>query len=512
MERRTYGAEIEKPVTDLKTGLPYCVSQNFFKNLGEQAKNRGQYLNDHTSDLNNDVIGVRTEDLGEQGVDNGFNLLETSLPYQSSLEELLKIMELDLASVQEALRQEGASVINLSIHPLGKRDLKTYQAYVAPKGIYPYLWYRGWDHTAGIDARAQNSPTTGVGVDKAADACTVVIAAGAAFIGLYGNSPYEEGNRSSYKEARLTMWERMMRYAKIEGDRTTARFPQEPFQTLAQYFNWMFGNDTAIHFIIASEIETQDEEKGGNYKGIGDRIIIIPESPSVLEYLSRSSWQGLFLRDIFNGFNLRVVEVIPDISHIEAMQWSQFTGARIRYGLKHHGFPLQEFLEACKNPDQRRVEEIFQNWANFMYIEGRDAGANFPDREIFNSGTEIARSVLISPSAIQAGLIANLEKAKRFIYKYPWLKLKALRDVAIRNGLEGEVDDTTVYDFTKQVLEIAAGGLSESEQKLLKYPQWVLETRQNGADRAIEFLEKQRGISLEEALKRLVVHRQVVLE
>lgn len=503
MERlRTYGAEIEKPVAKLETGQPHGISQDFFQKLRQLASERGQNPHFHESDLNGQKIGVSSDDLGEQGVDNGWNLLETSLPYQESLFKLAELMELDLKTVQRSLEGEGATVINLSIHPLGKRDLETYRAFVAPKGIYPYLWYRGWDHTAGIDARAQNSPTTGVDPYEAADAVSVVIGAGAAFIGLFANSPFEEGQRSNYKEARLKMWERMMRFSKVEGDRLTIQFPPYRFRTMADYFNWMFGDKTGIHFIIAGGQE-------GEYKGIGDRIIIIPENPSVIEFLSRPVWQGFYLRDITTErFPPKPIVVYPDIFHMEAMQFAQFTGARIRYALNTDNFPLEDFLTALKNPHTQRVEEIFSQFAKAVWIEGRDPGANFPDREIFEQGDKIAQSVVIAPSVIQAGLIRNLKEASTLIDSYPWPLLRELREQAIIQGLQGEVDEVIVYDFAKKVLEIAAKGLTKEEQKLLAYPLWVIETRKNGADRAIEIVENYPG-SFENALVSLVKSRAV---
>jgi len=499
----TYGAEIEKPVANLDTGQPHRVSQDFFRRLTDSARRRGENPNLHLSDVNGKILGV-VSDLGEQGVDNGWNLLETSLPYQSSLAELSKLMQLDLKTVQEALREEGASVVNLSIHPLGKRDLETYKAFVAPKGIYPYLWYRGWDHTAGIDARAQNSPTTSVLPEEAADAVSVIIGSGAAFIGLFANSPFEEGQRSSFKEARLKMWEIMMRYSKVEGDRRTSQFPKERFKTLAQYFHWMFGEDTSIHFVIA------DENNKGEYKSIGDKVLVIPQNPSVIEFLSQPNWSVIRLKDIFTSFPPDSIKITPHISHFEAMQFAQFAGARIRFVLKKENFPLEEFLNALKNSGERKVEAIFSSFAKSMWIEGRDPGANFPDREILDAGNEIVSSVLIAPAAIQAGLIRNLEEAVSYIDSIPWLKLKALRESAIRDGLVGEVDDLTVFEFTDRILEIAAKGLTVDEQRYLAYPQWVLERKQNGADRAIEYVDRQ-NLPLGQALLSLLQHRQIIV-
>lgn len=502
MEReRLYGGEIEKPISGLVDCTPHRVGEKFFSSLKQQAENRGTFVK--LDEVNKVSIGVESSDLGEQGLDNGFNLQETSLPPYSSLKELYVNQLLDLHTIRNALETEGATVINLSIHPLGKRNMETYRAFVAPKGIYPYLWYRGWDHTAGIDARAQNSPTTSVTPEEAATAVSVIIGAGAAFIGLFANSPFEEGKESPYKEARLTMWERMMRHSKIEGDRITAQFPPYRFETLSQYFNWMFGPGTAIHFVIQSQ-------EGTEYKNVGDRILIIPNNPTVIEYLSQPSWDAVRLTDIFNNFPPTPFKIKPHISHFEAMQFAQFTGARIRFTLSSYDIDLHDFLEALNNPKSDNLERIFSQYIKSMWIEGRDPGANFPDREMMDKNPQAAQYVIIAPSAIQAGLIRNLEEASRFIDKFPWDQLKALREEAIKNGLSGEVNNLTVKDFASRVLEIAARGLTSEEGRFLSYPRWVLETNANGADRAIRFVEKSEK-PIAEALKDLVRSRQVIL-
>ncbi len=502
---QTFGGELEKAVAELATGEMALVSQQYFQELAVEAKKRGTFESFHKSDLKSEVIvGTVSKDLGEQGLDNGFNLVETSLPYTTSLTELHKKMLTDLTSVQNALRKEGKSVINLAIHPLGKRDYETYSTAVAPKGVYPYIWYRGWDHAAGIDARAQNSPATGVTVDNAADAVSVIIGAGAAFIGLFGNSPFEEGKRSLYKESRLTMWPRMMKHAKVEGDRRTSRFPEQRFRTMAQYFTWMFGGDSGIHFVLGP-----GEDAQSGYKSIGERILLIEGIPSVLEYLSKPSWGAYYLKDMSSSFPpKKSLNVVPVISHMETMQFAQFTGARIRYGLEHEGFPLLEFVEACQKEKLYGVEDIFRKFANFIYIEGRDPGANFPDEELMELGADVANSTMIAPSAFQAGLLQNIQKAVSYIDGFPWKKLGALREAAIRDGLEGEADGTSVYEFARKLVDIASEGLSHDEQSFMAYVQWVLKTRRNGADRAIAFVENHSG-NIEDTLKILIKSRFV---
>lgn len=194
------------------------------------------------------------------------------------------------------------------------------------------------------------------------------------------------------------------------------------------------------------------------------------------------------------------------------MQFAQFSGARIRYKLTNHNdFPIQEFVKACKNPDSRKVENIFSEYSKYVYIEGRDAGANFPDQELWALGKDIASSVVISPSALQAGLIQNLNEATKYIDSFKWLDLKMLREAAIKDGLQGKIPKISVYEFTEKILEIASDGLTQKEQKFLAYPRWVMKTKKNGADRAIEFVEKQKG-NLEKSLKELIKLRKVVVD
>lgn len=507
--QRTYGAEIEKAVSNKKTNLSYGVSQRYFERLADEINKTKTYWHYHFSDLMPDVkLGVVSPTFGEQGLDNGFNLLETSFAYTSDpngLEKLQKLMLTDLQMTQKVLSYENATVINMSNHPLGKTDEKTYKKFVAPKGVYPYIEYQGWDHAVGIDANAQNCPTTGISVENAVGSFNVMLGVSGAIIGLFANSPYDEGKRSPYKESRIPMWDRMFDHSKHKGDLYVARFPEFRFRTLADYFQWMFGEKTSMHFVLA------DNKGKSDYKGIGDRVLLVENNPSLLEYLSQPEWEGTFLVDIlYKRKNIRKIKINPTIMDMELLQWAQFAGVRIRFGLHSNNFPLRDFLSACKKRDAFGVEKIFSKYAQFMYIEGRDPGANFPDKELWEAGSDIAESVIIAPSALQAGLLRNLKEAVRFIDAFKWDQLRRLRESAIKYGLRGGVDGFSVYGFIKKVFEIAARGLNAKEHKLLAYPEWVLKTKKNGADRAIEFVEQSKK-PLYNALKDLVQYRSVII-
>jgi len=481
----TYGAEIEKPISDIDSQKSHHITQQFFRLIAKQI-----YCNNiQFSDIEPDtIIGADVENVGHIGLDNAFNLQETSSRVTNSLEELDDVLSNDLKIVQTALSNEGASVINMSIHPLGSTDIKFYKAMVAPKGVYEYISLRGWDHKAGIDAKAQNSPSTGVEPKDAAKAVTTIIGSGPAFIGLFANSPFAEGKVSGYKETRATMWERFMSKSISEGDRNTAKFPNKPFDSLKEYYNWMFGPGTNIHFIL---IDNSD------YKTFGDAAILIDNNPCVLEYLNNEVQEGMRFS---TGEH---ISIIPDLSHLEAMQFAQFTGARIRWKFNHKIINKNLFLEAY---NANTLEQLFTDGGTeYVYIEGRDPGANFPDMQLIDIDPNIATSTYLAPSAIQAGLIHNLDEAHQYIRSIPWLKLKLLRESAIKYGLDGIVESLSVKEFSRNIIDIAAKGLTDKEHKYLKYPIYVLETNKNGADRALDLYNS--GLPI----KKIVQSRHVII-
>ncbi len=502
---RLYGAELEKTIADQTTWQPHVVGQEFFRALREEAERRGKFLEQQSGDLAPDrCIGVVSDDLGTQGLDNGFSLLETALPPVDSLDELARRQFRDLASVEQALAAEGGAVINMSIHPLGRRDLETYRHHVAPKGIYRYLWYRGWDHTAGIDGRSQNSPSTSIDIDHAADAVSVIIGAGAAFIALFANSPFAEGQISGVLESRLSLWERMFAGSRAESDRRLARFPSAPFSSLGDYFTWMFGPGTSMHFTHATN--SQD------YRSVGDSLVLVQGNPSLLEYLEKPYSTGYRFDDVMVRFPPReVIKIKPSLRHLELMQWAQFSGARVRFQFKDHDdIAPDAFAAACRSSTPGVVERLLESHTTAMWIEGRDPGAQFPDREIGECDSTVAQSVMISPAALQAGLLRNLDEAIRFIRSQNWSELGTLREVAISKGLSGTTATLSVRRFTEQIVEISSRGLDSAEHRYLAYPEYVLRTGRNGANRQLEWFERY-CCSDPRRLPELVAHRRVVL-
>ncbi len=238
-----------------------------------------------------------------------------------------------------------------------------------------------------------------------------------------------------------------------------------------------------------------------NYK-MPSQMIIIQGDPPLLEFLSEPAWKGI---------NLHTKEemiIFPTMKHFEFLQFSHFLDARIRYELDDLEFPISDFLQAMESADQK-LEELFARRTKHCYIEGRVPGANFPDRQIASLDDEgIVKSVVISASAIQKGLIDNMTETKSLIDDYGWPNLIGLRHEGIKKGLSAEYNGIRIKDLCKDVLNVAGKGLSSEEHWMLSYPEFVLSSDKNGADRAIEAFEKLTG-NAADRIRQLILQREM---
>jgi hypothetical protein len=482
----TFGAELEKT-------LPAPVASRFFTDLSRAAQSRGSFDSLHYGDNLGDpagasaVIGCLSHDLGEQGLDNNRCLLETSFPICRSLDQLADKVTLDLSTTTEALRGQGLGIVNLSVNPLLERSAARVRTTLTPRWIYAASAARGWDLRAALDAPSQNSPSTGITLAQAARALTVIEGASAAIIALFANSPFADGGLSGYKASRLLLWRRFFAYSAVGGDHEVRRFPRSPYRTLGSYFRRMFGPGTAIRYV------GRDEISGASLKSAG-RPLIVDGWPSVLRYLTAPSWQA---RPVTREGSLLPVpvRVIPQSRDIERSQTALFSAARFRFRLKDpDALCPREFARRCQR-DVDSVEDYLQPFVESSWIEGRDPCANYPDARLQENGPEFVRSLLMAPSAMQTGLLRNADKTARFLARFPWKLLGELRGESIRRGLHGESGGTRVRSFAQQVLELAAEGLTQREQMDLRYPEYVLRTGKNGADRALEMLDRSRNLS-----------------
>ena len=177
-------------------------------------------------------------------------------------------------------------------------------------------------------------------------------------------------------------------------------------EKLRDYFEWMFGEGSVMQLALM-------RPNDGNFKDYKDIFDpgCVEGNPSLLTFLRGERWPARRCRD---GAQMMVR---PSITHLASQQFAQFLDARIRFGFASEP-SLATFFAAWEHP--LGLEELFHAHCGYCYIEGRAPGANFPDREILDTAGEVvAASVVIAPSALQAGLLRDLPTTQRRLARWP---------------------------------------------------------------------------------------------
>lgn len=442
--------------------------RRYFTVLGERLRAGEPAAAPVAVKLGGRCVALRCAD-AEYGLDNGFNLLETSTrPVRYSeggLATLAGIVDQGLGQVVEALRADDAGVLNASQHPDCPRGMDWYRSVCVPRPIYRELvGHRGWHHWEGIDAKAQNGANVQVKVADAVRALNVMIGLAAAHVALFANSPLESGRETGLKETRLTVWPRVFGDSRFAGDALLARCPPRPFIDLGDYFRWMFRPGTVSRSLPMG--------RRHDYKSAP--TVLLDGEPSLGAFLASRGWSG---RRTDTG---EPVMLVPDTAHFEHSQIAQFMDARLRYQLGT--LPrLEELLAAWRARDG--LEALFEEHRAEIYVEGRGPGAGFADAVLLEeAGAAVAASMVMSPIALQWGLLRRLDDAECLMARWRWPQLMDLRDRAMRFAL----DDPEVAGLCREVLDIALDGLAPRERPMLDYAAHVLDTRRTAADRLLE--------------------------
>lgn len=461
------GVELEMPVID-DTGATGLVDGRYFSALKTRRGGDGQ-----TETLGGHSVAV-VSPLAVNGIDNGWNLLETAhapVPAgRDGLTLLARRIRADMADVTAALATQGLRVTSLAQHPTAGCTPALYRKLVAPKPIYTYLTERrGWNHAVGIDAKAQNGPTTGTRPEKAVAELNMLLAAAPAFIALFANSPFENGRPSGFMETRMTLWPRMVATSNVTADHARVGVPSGWFMSLGEYFSWTFAPGTVMHAV---------PHDSGSYKG--GTTLFEPGNGrmNAAAFFDAAQVQG---RAVHNG---TYAMISPGPAHFEFLQWSNFLDFRLRFDFAPPGPNARDLARALSNPSE--FLPLFRAHVCNMYIENRCCGATFVDADLAaRAPRPVQASCMIAPSALQAGLVmAAHDHAVSFGVRWPLETVKRLRWQAIRDGLPGPGSE--LHNFCSEVLALARRYLPPDDRHHLAYPAWVLETGATGARRAID--------------------------
>lgn len=91
---------------------------------------------------------------------------------------------------------------------------------------------------------------------------------------------------------------------------------------------------------------------------------------------------------------------------------------------------------------------------------------------------------LVCPAALSLGLLSALPEAQEELSQFQWSTLKLMREIAMKEGLDGQVEGIALADMAGRMLELAALGLERrglGEEVYLEPLQRRLASRQNPA-------------------------------
>lgn len=116
---------------------------------------------------------------------------------------------------------------------------------------------------------------------------------------------------------------------------------------------------------------------------------------------------------------------------------------------------------------------------------------------------------LACPAALSLGLLKAFPEAQEELNQFKWSTLKSMRETAMKEGLDGEVEGIALADMAGKMLELAMLGLKRrglGEEIYLKPLQRRLTSKQNPAIEASEIFN-QGGIKALIAARDILGHR-----
>jgi gamma-glutamylcysteine synthetase len=118
---------------------------------------------------------------------------------------------------------------------------------------------------------------------------------------------------------------------------------------------------------------------------------------------------------------------------------------------------------------------------------------------------------LASPAALSLGLLGALPEAQEELSQFKWPTLKSMRQTAMRDGLDGEVEGIALADMARRMLELAQLGLERrklGEEIYLQPLKRQLASKQNPAIEASNIFDRDGIEALIEARDILVGSRE----
>ena len=270
-------------------------------------------------------------------------------------------------------------------------------------------------------------------------------------VALLGNSSFSENKQNPNIEERLIAWEKFVENP-YEYDKKITGLPDREFNSFRDYLDYCF---KATFYGCAW------------FSGI----------PYYLEDHSKTN------KDYFFSDEIEVLQVDgkrktikPGLENLyDLIQKNMFFDCRVKFDFKKNA-KVEDFKKGYLDGDETALLDLIDK----AFVECRMIASQ--NRDEFSVGAAFLR-----------GLLENLEGTKNLLNAHDYEYWKELRDKAIENGLDFEIEGKHIADIQDEFLQVSEEGLKKrgfGEEKFLVKAKELVSKRENPGQRKVRLFEE----------------------
>jgi gamma-glutamylcysteine synthetase len=270
-------------------------------------------------------------------------------------------------------------------------------------------------------------------------------------VALLGNSSFHDNERNPNIEERLPAWKRFVE-TPYDYDKKITGVPEKEFGSLLEYLDFCF---KAPFYGCAW------------YSGM----------PYYLEDHSKTNGDYFFSEDVevlhVDGSRKRISPSLGDL--YDLVQKNMFLDCRAKFNFRDSA-KVEDFKKAYLDRDEDAIKGLMKK----AFVESRFIASQ--NQQEFSIG-----------GAFLMGLLENLGKTEELLAGKDYGYWKELRDKAIRDGLDFEIEGRHVSDILTGFLDVSEQGLRErglGEERFLERAKEFLSDRENPGQRKVRLFRE----------------------
>ncbi len=421
--KRRVGLEFEYPVIR-KDGKPVLQKEinrlfNFFASK-KWTKKKDRYTKQ--------IIGVyKKTKHGTFMIDNDGSpgILEIGTPPHYDLFSLKKEQEGIMKHIFSFLKKTH-SLLGYGVSPFtDPHDLT-----IAPKGHYPHMVTIVDDFELFRPYYILSSTQTNISgsLPELLKAANVFFALSGPLVSISANISVYNGKILPFRDARGSFadnFKKKVRRTYIDA----VGIPNKPFVSWKEYMTFLFDRPGHL-LLIDGEFYAVHDHKTHLLDALKNK------KPILVQRLKKTTDKKKPKRE-------KKVLKIQDLWLMQAILW---TDIRLKFSFKE-SIKTEEFLQALESDEKTFETYLKKNFSNY-YIEIRPVTTQ-PKNEQY------------AMPAFCLGLMEELHKVEKIIYKHDWTVWKKMRVAGYKKGLQAKVKNIEAKKLLKKLLAISKKGLKK---------------------------------------------------